>query len=128
QAARGSLLARPHLSPLPLRDPAEPEPALLVFSPGAGLVSHARGRVQPPGGAGGSLVRLRPAAGPPHGRRPPRRLPGPADPERQPVLPQLADHRGRRGLLRRRRARAAAARLAADAALSAPPAGERGDA
>ena len=61
QAPRGSLLARSHVPGVPLRDPAQPEPALVVPAPAAALVPPARGGVQPPGGARASVVLLRPA-------------------------------------------------------------------
>ncbi len=59
QAARRSVLARPHLPRLPLRDAAEPEPALLVPAPAAGLVPPARGPLQPRRRARRPLVLLR---------------------------------------------------------------------
>src|SRR5207249_2736384 len=113
QAARRSLLARPHVHGLPLRDAAEPESALLVPSPGPDVVPQARGAVQPPRGARRPVLRLRSAAATPGGGRARRGLPGPADPERQSLVPQLAHDRGGGGLLRRRRLRAAAALFAA---------------
>src|SRR5262249_34651711 len=57
QAPRRPLLARPHLHGLPLRDAAQPQPALLVPPPGPRLVPRRRDRVQPRGGARGAAVR-----------------------------------------------------------------------
>src|SRR4029079_12567907 len=105
QAPRRSLLARPHLHGLPLRDPARAEPAVLVLPPPAGVVPPSRGPPQPRRGADRALLRLRSAPRASRRGSADRRIPGAADPERQPVVPELADPRHRRGLLRRRAAR-----------------------
>src|SRR6266545_7521072 len=47
QVARRPLLARPHVPPLPPRDPAEAEPAELVLPPPAGAGAQGRGARQP---------------------------------------------------------------------------------
>src|SRR5207247_852757 len=60
QAAGRPLLAGPHLPLLPLRDPAQPEPALLVPAPAPALVPSPGGALQPRGRAGGAVLRLRP--------------------------------------------------------------------
>src|SRR6185503_13035969 len=102
QAPRRSLLARPHLHALPLRDAAVAQPAELLSAPDAGVVPPRRGGLQPLRGADRALVRLRAAAAAPCRGGLPRRLPGPPDPERQPLVPELAHHRGLRLLFRRR--------------------------
>ena len=102
QAARRSVLARPHLPRLPLRDAAEPEPALLVPAPAAGLVPQARGPLQPRRRARGPLVLLRAAPRAARGRCAHGALPGASDRERQPLVPELADDRRGRLVLRRR--------------------------
>src|SRR6185437_8770338 len=124
--ARGSLLARPHVHGLPLRDAAQPEPALLVLPPGPGVVPQARGAVQPHRGARRAVLRLRAASAAPRGGRARRPLSSAADPQRQPLLPQLAHHRGGGGLLRRRRLLPAAVLVAAVAPRAARG-GSRGD-
>src|SRR5206468_2235789 len=78
QAARGPVLARPHLHGLPLRDAADPEPALLVPPPPAALVPPPGGRLQPRGGVDRALLRLRAPAGAARGGGVHRGLPGAA--------------------------------------------------
>ena len=102
QAPGRPVLARSQLPRLPLRDPAEPESPLLVFPPAPRLVPPARGPRQPRRRAGGSALRIRPAAAAARGRRLDHRVPDPADPEREPVVPELAHHRGGDRLPRRR--------------------------
>ena len=93
QAARRPLLAQPHLSRLPLRDPAHAESAELVFPLDARLdasrrrlFNHFVELVVPFG--------LFPAAADRHHRRRVHhRLPVAADPQRQSFVPELAHHR-----------------------------------
>ncbi len=92
-----SVLARPHVPRLPLRDAAEPEPALVVLPSAPALVSPDRGALQPRRGAASrrssSSARGGRVTWPAGSDRP---LPGPAHRERQPVVPELAHDHGRR--------------------------------
>ncbi len=94
QAARGSLLARPHLPRLPLRDPADPQSFEPSVPPSAALAPARRCALQSPRRARCSVVRIRAVeARATHGRRRDARLAGAADPERKPLVPELADDR-----------------------------------
>ena len=110
QAARRPVLARPHLPRLPLRDPAEPESAQLVAPRGAALVPRRRRRVQPLRRARRAVVLVLGPRRPARRRGALRRLPGDPDPERQPLVPELAHDRAGARLLRRRRAGAGSSR------------------
>src|SRR5207302_4387425 len=77
------------------------EPAQPLAPLPAALVPEGRRAVQLSGGAGGAVVRVLAAGGAAHRGRGAARLPGVAHPERKPLVPELADDRAHRRLLRR---------------------------
>src|SRR5207249_6181602 len=101
QAARRPLLARLHVPLLPLRDPAAPESPQPRAPLPAPRVSPDRGALQSPERARRALVHLRSAPLAARGRLAAARLSDLPHPERQPVVPQLADDRPHPRVLRR---------------------------
>src|SRR5262249_51826276 len=109
------------LSRLPLRDTAGAEPAELAAQCGAAVVSGRWSRLQPPRRADRALLD---AGAPPSAaarRDTARPLPGDADRERQPLVPELAHDRAGARVLRRPRAPAPLpARAAGGRTVAAP--------
>ena len=105
-----------HFETQPLPNPL----SRCVPLPAARRAARRRG-VQSSRRAGRAVVRARAALGAP--RRPgrDRALPGHADPQRQPLVPELAHDRARARMLRRRRLARACCRARSRAAPSAPP-------
>ena len=110
QAARRSVLARPHLPHLPLPEPADPESAELVLQPAARLDRQGGRALQSPRRTGGTVRLPGPVTPDPlHRGHHHHCVSGNADPERQSLLAQLDHHRDRNCLLRRQDSLASAA-------------------
>src|SRR5262249_37783375 len=102
QAAGRSLLASAHVPLLPLRDPADPEPAEPYAALHAAVVPPGRRPLQSPHRARGAVVRVLAALGTPRRGHRHGHVPGVPDLQRQPLVPQLAHAGADPRLLRRR--------------------------